>query len=61
MSYKETVDLYDRRMHRGVGTDGQRALLRRLTTTTEKRLFARPSSRDVFKSKLSTSKKIHAR
>jgi hypothetical protein len=61
MSYKETVDLYDRRTHRAVGTAGQRALLRRLTTTSEKRLFGQPSSRDVFKSKLSTSKKIQAR
>jgi hypothetical protein len=61
MPYKETVYLYDRRTHRVVGTAGQRALLRRLTTTSEKRLFAQPSSRDVFKSELSTSKEIHAR
>lgn len=61
MSYEETVDLFDRRTHRAVGTAGQRALLRRLTTTSEKRLFAQPSSRDVFKGELSTSKRIHAR
>jgi hypothetical protein len=61
MSYKETVDLYDRRTHRVVGTARQRALLHRLTATSEKRLFAQPSSRDVFKSELSTSKRIHAR
>jgi hypothetical protein len=61
MLYRETVELYDRRTHGAVGTSGQRALLGRLTTTTEKRLFARPSSRDVFKSELSTSKKIYAR
>jgi hypothetical protein len=60
ISYKEIVDFYDRRTHRAVGTAGQRALLRRLTTATEKRLFAQPSSRDVFKRELSTSKKIHA-
>lgn len=61
VSYKETVDLYDRRTHRAVGTAGQQALLSRLTTAPEKRLFAQPSSRDVFKSELSTSRNIHAR
>ena len=61
MAYKETVDLYDRRTHSAVGTDGQNALLRRLTTTREKRVFAQPSSRDVLKGELATSKKIRAR
>lgn len=61
MAYKETVDFYDRRTHSAVGTDGQHALLGRLTTNYEKRVFAQPSSRDVFKGELATSKKIRAR
>jgi len=61
IAYKETVDLYDRRTHRVVGTDGQHALLDRLTTAPEKRVFAQPSSRDVFNGELSTSKKIRTR
>jgi hypothetical protein len=61
MAYKETVDLYDRRTHSGVGTDGQHALLDRLTTEPEKRVFAQPSSRDVLNGEVSTSKKIRAR
>jgi hypothetical protein len=61
IAYKETVKLYDRRTQSAVGTAGQHALLSRLTTTLEMRVFAQPSSRDVFKSELSSSKKIHAR
>jgi len=61
IAYKETVNLYDRRTHSVVGTDGQQALLSRLTTVPEKRAFARPSAHDVFKGELSTSKKIRER
>jgi hypothetical protein len=61
IAYNETVNFYDRRTHSYVGTFGQRAVLRRLTTASEERVFARPPSRDVFKGKLSTSKTIHTR
>lgn len=61
MAYKETVDLYDRRTHRPVGTAGQHATLSRLTTAYEKRVFAEPSARDVLRGGLSTSRKIRAR
>jgi hypothetical protein len=61
IAYEETVELYDRRTHSVVGTDGQHALLDRLTTAHEKRVFAQPSPSDVFKGELSTSKKIRVR
>lgn len=61
IAYKETVDLYDRRTHRVVGTDGQHALLDRLATEPEKRVFAQPTSRDVFNGELTTSKRMRAR
>jgi hypothetical protein len=61
IAYKETVDLYDRRTHSAEGTAGQDALLDRLTTIPEKRVFAQPSPRDVFKGELSTSKRIRTR
>jgi hypothetical protein len=61
MAYKETVNLYDRHTRSALGTDGQNALLRRLTTIREKRIFAQPSSHDVLKGELATSKRIRAR
>jgi hypothetical protein len=61
IAYEETVELYDRRTGGVVGTDGQHALLDRLTTEPEKRVFAQPTSRDVLNGELSTSKKIRAR
>lgn len=61
IAYRETVDLYDRHTHSALGKAGQHALLSRLTTTYEKRVFAAPSSRDVLKGDLATSKKIRTR
>jgi hypothetical protein len=61
MAYNETVECYDRRTHKFVGTTGQGATLHRLTTALEKRAFAQPSSRDVFERELSTSNMIQTR
>jgi hypothetical protein len=61
IAYEETVELYDRRTGQIAGTDGQHALLERLTTAPERRVFALPSSRDVFKGQLFTSEKIRGR
>jgi hypothetical protein len=49
IAYTVKVDMYERRTHSWVGVATQHALLERLTTSEEKRKFARPSPFEVSK------------
>jgi hypothetical protein len=56
IAYAEKVDMYERRTQSWVGTAAQRALLQRLTTSDQRRRFARPSPFEVSKGEVSAGK-----
>ncbi len=56
MAYRQRVELYDRQTHGLLGTATQHALLRRLQTAGEKRLYSQPSSDDIHRGSVETDK-----
>ncbi len=49
IAYSENVNIYERRSHNWVGIATQHALLKQLTTSDQRRKFARPSPFEVSK------------
>jgi hypothetical protein len=56
MAYRQSVELYDRQTRGLLGTATQHALLHRLVTDDEKRLFSQPSSDDIHRGTIETTK-----
>jgi hypothetical protein len=58
IAYSEKVNIYERRSHNWVGVATQHALLKQLTTSDQRRKFARPSPFEVSKGEALANKRL---